>query len=289
MSLNSDLDGTRGKKLLDISLKVATLNVRGFKNKKKKQALLKTFKRDNLDIIAIQETYIEDEQGMNEVNSLWGGLSHFSPGTGRGKGLITLFHSKYKTNDINLVFKSDRILISSIVLDGQKLFIINVYAPCLEQEKITFLNTLYNAINSYVGVENVANSICLGDFNIALQSLDVLKGEPHKETICREFQNLIQNVGFVDTWRSLHMEEKQFTWSKINPPCAKRLDYVFIGEAFVDFLSTSLIKSVGFSDHRMVVSVLNFSTFKYGKGLYKINTSLFRDQNYCSMMVKIIN
>ena len=124
-----------------------------------------------------------------------GGPSHFSPGTGRSKGLITLFNPKFKEYEIKLIFKSDRILISSILIDKCTIFIVNIYAPCIEQEKSFFLNKLYNEIKHNIGAEHESSIICLGDFNIALQNLDVVKGEQHKDFICNEFRNFIQRFG----------------------------------------------------------------------------------------------
>ena len=96
-------------------------------------------------------------------------------------------------------------------------------------------------------------------------------------------------MGFSDSWRFLHPDEKEFTWSRSNPPSAKRLDYVLVSETLVCALNDSYIKTIGFTDHRLVVSKLIFSPFRYGKGMYKINTSLLKDKDYCSFITKLIH
>ena len=57
----------------------------------------------------------------------------------------------------------------------------------------------------------------------------------------------------------------------------------------LQYIKKSYIKSVGFSDHRLVVTELSFSSFKYGKGFYKINCSLLENIDYFNMIVNEIN
>ena len=284
MTTPNEMDGTRGNAIkIDSKIKVATLNVRGFKNKKKKYVLCRNFKKDNLDIIGLQETYIKDDLELKEVLAVWGGEAHYTPGTVRSKGLITLFNPKYSSSEIKLVFRSDRILISSIVIDQEILFIINVYCPCIEQEKLLFLDVLQEAIKMHCSDAN-GNLICLGDFNIALGELGVVAGQPHKADMRLGLNRFVQSIGLTDTWRSLHPDDKENTWHRVHPPSAKRLDYVFISDSLVSYLDNSIITSYGFSDHRLVVCHFTFVPFKFGKGLYKINTSLLKDNDYCNLI-----
>ena len=172
-----------GKKVaIDSPLNIATLNVRGLKKKKKKHVLFRAFKEEKLDIVALQETYIKDEEEMQEVYTVWGGEAHFTPGTIRSKGLITLFHPKYDNDNIKLIFKSARVLISSIKIENEILFVVNVYSPCVEKEKLEFLNYLYAVIKEHCGDTTEGNIICLGDFNIAISNFHVVSGLQHKKT-----------------------------------------------------------------------------------------------------------
>ena len=74
----------------------------------------------------------------------------------------------------------------------------------------------------------------------------------------------------------------------VTPPSARRLDYIFVGESLVPSLKDSLIKSIGFSDHRMVITTFEFSSFKRGKGIYKLNTCLLNDADYIHLICKVI-
>ena len=226
---------------------------------------------------------------MNELGVMWGGEAHFTPSSGKSMGLVTLFHSKYREKDIALVFKSNRIIISSIQINKETIYVVNTYCPCKEQEKVKFLNDLYTIIKQHCGDNGDANVLCLGDFNIAACDLDVISGQIHKKDTCQGFINFITSMGLTDTWRHLHQNEKDFTWSRPNPPTAKRLDYVLAGESLINSLTSSTIKTIGFSDHRIVVSNFDFLPFRFGKGIYKINTSLFKDADYCKLIIEQIH
>ena len=273
---------------IEQSLKISTLNVRGFKNKKKRTTLIRTFKDDHSDIIALQETHHLSDSERDELKLQWGGTVHYSWESNRSKGLVTLFNKKFAEEDISLVFKSDRVLISSIMINKDKLFVINIYSPCISKEKIPFLDSLLGIIVNSIGDDNWGNIICLGDFNIALNDLDVVSGGAHSDDIRQSFHKFIASLNLVDSWRCLHPQEKTFTWSRITPPSMRRLDYVLVGENLAQSICSSEITSMGFSDHRQVSTALEFSPFKHKSGLYKMNTSLLYDKDYCKMIIEQI-
>ena len=62
------------------------------------------------------------------------------------------------------VHKSNRILISKIKLDENTLFVINIYAPCADTEKLNFFTELRKTIEENIKQEDWENIICLGDF-----------------------------------------------------------------------------------------------------------------------------
>ena len=279
---------------LDSPLKAATLNIRGLLDLKKRRSVFRLLKKENIDIIALQETHICNDQDLRDIYKLWGGPIHHSSYTNRSKGLITLLHPRLKDQLFEEVWSSDRVLISRVELGNSKLNIVNVYCPCNNIDKIHFMNDLQRELEIKLGVDNISSTIVMGDFNIALSAnLDIISGTPHPKNICDSFNVFIQSLSLLDTWRTIHKDEKNFTWSKsanlvASPPCARRLDYVFAGESLALFLKDSQIKSLGFSDHRMVVTCFESNSFKQGKGIYKLNTSLLHDREYINIIHRVI-
>ena len=269
------------------SLKVATLNIRGLRNNQKLRTVLRAFTREKLDIISMQETFLLSERDNKEIDNLWKGKVHFSPATSHNsKGLITLFSPKYNDNDISIIYMSERIIISSIIIDNEKFYIVNIYSPCGQNDKIAFLDEIFNCISQYISDLNNANLICLGDFNLAAGALDVIGGLPHSDNVRQGFAAFMQKLDLTDTWRLAHPSESTFSWMRGST--SKRLDYLLVSESLIDIMSDSQIKNIGFSDHRMVITSFEASKFKRGKGFYKINTSLLHDQDYCTIIVNEI-
>ena len=68
------------------------------------------------------------------------------PGTNRSKGIITLFSKSIAPHNVNLLFKSERCLTNSFCFDNHVVAVVNIYGPCVDSEKITFINNLNHNI-----------------------------------------------------------------------------------------------------------------------------------------------
>ena len=126
----------------------------------------------------------------------------------------------------------------------------------------------------------------MGDFNIVQDNnLDVISGQIHSQKIVQSFKEFTNELLLEDIWREQHKEHKTYTWSRNNPRfIARRLDYIFLGESITTNCEETMIKSIGFSDHRSVIAKLNFAKFKRGPGTYKMNTSLLSDKHYINII-----
>ena len=269
-------------------LSVATLNVNGLNNPKKRESVLRALRREKLDIIALQETFLNAETDYDYLKQRWGGCLHFNAAvSSRSRGVMTLFGPHFKCDSLRVLYKSGdgRILVSSFTYESETFIIVNTYSPCAgDEDKMAHMNNLLDVITPLMGGENESNLICLGDFNVTLSDLDVIAGSGHSRDTVVCFNNFIQSLCVIDSWRLMHPSEKTFTFRRSNPTVARRLDYIFVGELLATSISHSYIKDIGFSDHRLVVTRFEFSTFKFGKGLYKLNISLLSDLNYCRMI-----
>ena len=81
-----------------------------------------------------------------------------------------------------------------------------------------------------------------GDFNCVLKKyLDIISGEKHVERVVLKFKDLLSNCNLPNTWRLFHPEGKEYTWCKINPFVARRLDYILKNSMEWELLMLSLI------------------------------------------------
>ena len=99
--------------------------------------------------------------------------------------------------------------------------------------------------------------------------------------MCNNFNRTLHELGFTDTWRTLHNDQKMHTWRRNS--IARRLDYLFTDDTLMPFLQSSEIVNLGFSDHLACIAHWKFNTFKRGSSYYKMNTDILKDINYINM------
>ena len=260
----------------DLNLKIITMNVRGIRNAKKRRSLFRIFKQSRYDIISLQETHITC-QDIKSIENEWGNIFHISEGSTNSKGLLTLFGHSIKADNVNLASKSDRSLISTVSIDNVNLSIANFYGPCDNAEKRTFLEK-FQTDNKNKNDFDIENVVALGDFNVVMDNnLDIISGQPHASCTVDLFNAKINDLLLFDIWRHSNGLIKEFTWSKNKPFTARRLDYIFITNDLIPFCMDAAIKTIGFSDHRAMTILLDFTTFKRGPGTFKFNTKLLHN------------
>ena len=131
--------------------------------------------------------------------------------------------------------------------------------------------------------------VVLGDFNCVMDNnLDILSGSKHNFNTVQAFNKLVNEIDLVDIWRHNNKNKKIYTWSGKKPLVARRLDYIFVSQFFLPFINDCSIASIGHSDHRIVISNVEFNSFERGKGTFKMNSSLFDNHKFISSIKNLI-
>ena len=268
-------------------LKFSTFNISGLKNGLKLHAVFNSLKSLKLNIIALQETHL-DKDNIDILNSIWQGPFIYSEGTNHSKGLCILFDTQFSDNQIEVLLKTDRILLCSCKVGAETLYLCNIYAPNGSKEKILFFNNLKRNLNNKIANINVKKLVVLGDFNCVLSNkLDIISGRPHPVDTVKSLNLCIEENELTDVWRKNYPKMKDYTWIRNN--ISRRLDYVFASNFILPLITGCEIRSIGHSDHRAVVCNIEFNKFKRGKGTYKMNASLFDNMNFKNSIKKLIN
>ena len=76
----------------------------------------------------------------------------------------------------------------------------------------------------------------------------------------------------------------RYTWRKRNPIKQARLDYFLVSSSMTDIINSSSIMPSYRSDHSIIEISINLCEFKHGKGYWKFNNSLLKNQNYLNMI-----
>ena len=89
-------------------------------------------------------------------------------------------------------------------------------------------------------------------------------------------------------WRKTFPNRKQYTWRQLSLKIYSRLDYWLISSAVYPYIKSVDIKPVINCDHNAVSIKLKVKSKKRGKGYWKFNNSLLKDEVYKSNIQNII-
>ena len=175
----------------------------------KRYSTFSFLKKENFDMIALQESHISTNEEAHLWELQWRGKLFYSLGSSHSLGQIILVSKKYMDNT-RCIFKDDYILLLETTLGNQEIAIANIHAPQSVSEKIQFYSHINNIIEDHTNDDYAV--IVLGDFNSVLNNNQgIMSGEKHSTREVASLSQLITHLDLQDSWRILHPEEKQYT------------------------------------------------------------------------------
>ena len=100
----------------------------------KRYSTFSFLKKENFDIIALQESHISTNEEAHLWELQWRGKLFYSLGSSHSLGQIILV-SKNNMDNTRCILKDDRILMLETTFGNQKIAIANIYAPQSVSEK----------------------------------------------------------------------------------------------------------------------------------------------------------
>ena len=192
------------------NLKVSFINVNGFRNQYKQQIILSRLKQLQFDIVFLQETHVINIIEANKFNKLWKGKAIWSFGSNISRGVGILFNPTMNMSIENTHYDYEgHIIYADIILAGVKLRLINVYAPNIPSERLTFLDNLQ-------GYLITSREIILGgEWNcVENLKLDKIGGDLHRGSDDVDaFIKRKQDFYLKDVFRAKYLK-KQFSFRK---------------------------------------------------------------------------
>ncbi len=212
--------------------------------------------------------------------SEWMGQAILSHGSSVSAGVAILLAPDFKEQPVS-VFElvSGRLLRVDITICGIQFSFVNVYAPNIGAERVTFFKKLEVAV-SVVPQDRI--TVVAGDFNCTLDhTLDRNHEEPHSHS-ADKLQSLITYHNLIDVWRESFSQVRQYTWLKVNSNMISgaRLDRIYVRKNQRDKFYNSCIFPTSLSDHHFlsidVTTSMNTLKFSY----WKFNNKLLLDRNF---------
>ena len=262
---------------------VLSANCQGLRTFEKRIDVLFYMKETGASIVCLQDTHLTEKE-INAVKQIWTDCYlHGFRNNSRGVAILFNNNFEYTIHDVN---KDDNgnLLQLIITVSDIKINLITIYAP--NQDKPTF----FDSIRDLAEKGNTDYVLICGDLNLAL---DPLKDCYNYTNVNNPWSrqkvvDLITELELVDVYRYLYPNQKRYTWRKKNPVKQERLDYFLANTSMTDIIDKCSINPGYHSDHSILELQISINTFKQGKGLWKFNNSLLKDENYLELVNNLI-
>lgn len=190
--------------------RACTLNVKGMQDNAKRAEVLHYLKRQNCDILFLQETHVASQAEMSAWEKEWKGKAFWSCCSSNGRGVAILFHPSldFSVNRMRQV-TDGRVLNIQINLDNTPIQLVNVYASNDSAERVQFFENLWNY--SCAGLPTIIG----GDFNcVADLHLDKWGGNPQLlKPGAQALHSFTDTFNNVDVYRHLNKQGQEVTWT----------------------------------------------------------------------------
>ena len=270
-----------------LSVCLSTFNARGLGDNVKRKSIFNWLHNNHKGIIFLQETHSTSTMEKVWTNQ-WGNKIVFSHGTNQKGGVAILFSTEMQCEFKECITDEEgRILLLDLTLEGTDLILLNIYSPTKDkpQEQQQFINRVRNILKPYID----RNIILGGDFNICQHpEIDKKGGTVEQQSkFAKEIISFQEEFELVDVWRLRHPTLRRFTRRErsVGGFVQSRLDFWLISKHLEYNILKTDISPGRRSDHSVVSLNLELlDTVKRGKGFWKMNTSLLKDEEYLAHM-----
>lgn len=256
-------------------IKLFSLNTNGLNNPIKRKRVLQQVKKERGEIVFFQETHLKKAEHV-KLEKLAGAQVFYSCHTTAKRGVAILIQN-------NLMFQKEKcfkdkegrhvMVIGEI--DQQCITLVNVYNPPGEGEE-----TLQKILQ-LIMMEAKGITVMGGDFNLIMnQKIDTQRKIKHKAVKAAALLKKAQvEIGLLDVWRSLHPQERGFTFYSDTHRVFSRLDYYFMFKGDIAKVSTCEILPISITDHAPLIMELKWNIEKK-ETLWRMNNSLLEEKDF---------
>ncbi len=252
-----------------------TLNVRGLNDKTKRQQVFYWLRKQEADVIALQETHLGKACDEWKWTREWEGQSYWSVVSSNCKGVALLFNRKRKFDVTNVQKgQSGRIISLSAKVEDKNVRFVCVYAPNKENERKAFFKS---DLEDHMDSEQY--NVLLGDFNCTLEDVDRSHLNNGGIEVGRaELSEFMKKKQLFDVYRRRNPRKKEFTYFKPNSTVRSRIDCVMLDEMMDPWVYHVQTQTAVFSDHNAVIVKLKVGDQQRGPGRWKMSARIIESR-----------
>jgi exodeoxyribonuclease-3 len=243
-------------------MKIVSWNINGIRAIYKK-IFLDWFKKENADIICVQETKAEEMQFPKDIRKVGQYNFYCSPAKKKGYSGVAVW-SNIKPENVatsieNKLFDNEGRILR---LDFKDFILFNIYFPNggASKERLKYKIDFYDYFIEYLKLFKDKKVIICGDYNTAHFPIDLARpaqNEKNSGFMPKERERLdkLVNAGFIDAFRYFNKEPGNYTWWDYKTAARSRnvgwrIDYFFVSKNAVKNLESAEIENSTLgSDH----------------------------------------
>lgn len=253
-----------GKLMPKKSLRLLSWNVNGIRAIQKK-GFLDWFKKENPDILNLQETKAHPDQLDDLLKNVKGYESYFSSAEKKGySGVVTYTKLKPLSVQNGLGVKKFDSEGRFVITEFEEFTLFNIYFPNgkASDERLQYKMEFYETFLKHCKklLKEGKKIVVCGDVNTAHKEIDLARPKENSQTSGflpqeREWIDKFLAAGFIDTFRIFNQEPDQYTWWDMVTRARERnvgwrIDYFYISENLREKITSAKIhQDVMGSDH----------------------------------------
>ena len=168
---------------------------------------------------------------------------------------------------------------------GKQITPVSLYGP--KEDNPQFYENIIQKVTEF---ENEQVFMC-GDWNLILNADKEYENYLHinNPRTRQVVLNLLHDDNFKDPWRIRNEEIRKYTWCRLRPTKQQsRLDFYLVRDSIFQYVTHTDIISGYRTDHSAITLRLKLQDSERGKGYWKFNNSLLKDQKYVDEIKKVI-
>ncbi len=268
-----------------VNVNIVSLNVRGIANQLKRYDVFNYLKAFNGNIFCLQDIHCKLDWEL-EFQLDWGSEALFASRTSNSRGVGILFKQnfQYKIHKVIKDVENGNFIIIDIEMNEQQVSLVNIYGP--NQDDPNFFENIAAEIEE---LDN-ASVIIVGDWNLVLeQHIDTKNYRRENNVRARnQVKAMIQHFDLKDIWRLNNLMKRRYTWKQKNPMKMARLDFFLVTEDIKALTKGTDILYGYKTDHNMITLEIDNGNQERGRGFWKFNTSLLKDEIYLHKIKQLI-
>ena len=266
---------------MDTKLIIASLNFRGMNNPVKRSTVYSWMRRQYIDILRLQETYLQelDPSWSNEFPDT---EMYHSFGTKHSRGVSVMVQCPDLTATLVASDSNGRFVTIYVQLSSFSFYLTAVYAPVQCSDRTGFLSTLSRILSAYPN--NVVCGISIVFWiRILIESL-FPPGSCERQLIMLYIVSLTARI--VDIYRERHPTIAGVTWFQPHNNLAERLHMFLASNNLVAEVNDVSTKPANLSGHHSVLLSIQNSNVIRGPRYWKLNVVFLQEDQFRSDLAK---